>query len=119
MRWPNRQCLPCSPARAAPSSILRPKQPGITLQEHRLTPPPRPLPSPSSNSLAADLTGSGVRVNSILPSIIDTEANRQAMPKADFSKWPKPEDIAEVVLFLASDLARVIHGATIPVFGNA
>ncbi len=71
------------------------------------------------DSLAADLTGSGVRVNSILPSIIDTEANRQAMPKADFSKWPKPEDIAEVVLFLASDLARVIHGATIPVFGNA
>jgi NAD(P)-dependent dehydrogenase (short-subunit alcohol dehydrogenase family) len=41
------------------------------------------------------------------------------MPKADFSKWPKPEDIAEVVLFLASDEARVIHGASIPVFGNA
>ncbi len=70
------------------------------------------------DSLAADLTGSGVRVNSILPSIIDTEANRQAMPKADFSKWPKPEEIAEVVLFLASDAARVIHGAAIPVFGN-
>jgi NAD(P)-dependent dehydrogenase (short-subunit alcohol dehydrogenase family) len=71
------------------------------------------------DSLAADLIGSGVRVNSILPSIIDTEANRKAMPTADFSKWPKPEDIAEVVLFLASDRARVIHGASIPVFGNA
>jgi NAD(P)-dependent dehydrogenase (short-subunit alcohol dehydrogenase family) len=71
------------------------------------------------DSLAADLVGSGVRVNSILPSIIDTEANRKAMPRADFSKWPKPDAIAQVVLFLASDEARVIHGASIPVFGNA
>jgi NAD(P)-dependent dehydrogenase (short-subunit alcohol dehydrogenase family) len=71
------------------------------------------------DSLAADLRGSGVRVNSILPSIIDTAANRQAMPNADFSTWPKPEEIARVVLFLLSDEARVIHGASIPVFGNA
>jgi NAD(P)-dependent dehydrogenase (short-subunit alcohol dehydrogenase family) len=71
------------------------------------------------DSLAADLMGTGVRVNSILPSIIDTAVNRAAMPGADFSKWPKPEDIAKVVLFLASDDARVIHGASIPVFGNA
>jgi NAD(P)-dependent dehydrogenase (short-subunit alcohol dehydrogenase family) len=70
------------------------------------------------DSLAADLIGTGVRANSVLPSIIDTEANRRAMPNADFSKWPKAEDIAEVVLFLASDRARVIHGAAIPVFGN-
>jgi NAD(P)-dependent dehydrogenase (short-subunit alcohol dehydrogenase family) len=70
------------------------------------------------DSLAADLIGTGVRANSILPSIIDTEANRKAMPNADFSKWPKAEDIAQVVLFLASDRARVIHGAAIPVFGN-
>jgi NAD(P)-dependent dehydrogenase (short-subunit alcohol dehydrogenase family) len=70
------------------------------------------------DSLSADLMGTGVRVNSVLPSIIDTEANRRAMPKADFSKWPKPEDIAQVVLFLASDAARVIHGASIPVFGG-
>jgi len=70
------------------------------------------------DSLAADLLGTGVRANSILPSIIDTEANRIAMPDADFSKWPKAQDIAEVVLFLASDRARVIHGAAIPVFGN-
>jgi NAD(P)-dependent dehydrogenase (short-subunit alcohol dehydrogenase family) len=70
------------------------------------------------DSLAADLLGSGVRVNSILPSIIDTAANRAAMPGADFAKWPKAEDIARIVLFLVSDDARVIHGASIPVFGN-
>ena len=70
------------------------------------------------DSLAADLAGTGVRVNSILPSIIDTAANRAAMPGADFARWPRPEEIAKVVLFLASDEARVIHGAAIPVFGN-
>lgn len=67
------------------------------------------------DSLAADLEDTGVRVNSVLPSIIDTEANRKAMPTADFSKWPKPEDIAKVILFLCSDDASVIHGASIPV----
>jgi NAD(P)-dependent dehydrogenase (short-subunit alcohol dehydrogenase family) len=71
------------------------------------------------DSLAADLRGSGVRVNTILPSIIDTEANRKAMPKADFTKWPKPEDIARVILFLCSDDAKVIHGAAIPVYGDS
>jgi NAD(P)-dependent dehydrogenase (short-subunit alcohol dehydrogenase family) len=63
--------------------------------------------------------GSGVRVYSILPSIIDTEANRKAMPKADFSKWPKPEQIARVILFLCSEDASVIHGAAIPVYGDS
>ncbi|HSE02494.1 MAG TPA: SDR family NAD(P)-dependent oxidoreductase [Burkholderiales bacterium] len=71
------------------------------------------------DSLAAELKGTGVRVNSILPSIIDTEPNRRAMPKADFAKWPKPEDIARVILFLCSDDAKVIHGAAIPVYGNS
>jgi NAD(P)-dependent dehydrogenase (short-subunit alcohol dehydrogenase family) len=71
------------------------------------------------DSLAADLKGSGVRANTILPSIIDTEANRKAMPTADFSKWPKPEDIARVILFLCSKDAKVIHGAAIPVFGDS
>jgi NAD(P)-dependent dehydrogenase (short-subunit alcohol dehydrogenase family) len=71
------------------------------------------------DSLAADVKGSGVRVNTILPSIIDTEANRKAMPKADFSKWPKPQDIARVILFLCTDEARVIHGAAIPVYGDS
>ena len=64
--------------------------------------------------LAADLTGTGVRANSILPSIIDTEANRKAMPGADYATWPKPEDIARVILFLCSDDARVVHGAANP-----
>lgn len=68
--------------------------------------------------LAADLKGTGVRVNSVLPSIIDTEANRRAMPGADFTMWPKPEEIAEVVLFLASDEARLVHGASVPVYGS-
>lgn len=71
------------------------------------------------DSLAADLKGSRVRVNSILPSIIDTPANRKAIPGADFSKWPKPEEIARVILFLCSDDARLIHGAAIPVYGDS
>jgi NAD(P)-dependent dehydrogenase (short-subunit alcohol dehydrogenase family) len=70
------------------------------------------------DSLAADLKGSGVRANSVLPSIIDTPANRAAMPKADFTKWPKAEEIAEVALFLCSDDAKLIHGASVPVYGN-
>lgn len=70
------------------------------------------------DSLAADLKGTGVRVNSILPSIIDTEANRRAMPQADFTKWPKAEEIARVILFLCGNDASVIHGASIPVYGN-
>ena len=71
------------------------------------------------DSLSADLKGTGVRVNSILPSIIDTKANRAAMPDADFSKWPKPEEIARVILFLCSDDATVVHGAALPVYGNS
>lgn len=70
------------------------------------------------DSLAEDVRGTGVRVNTVLPSIIDTEPNRKAMPKADFAKWPKPEEIARVILFLCSDDARVIHGAAIPVYGE-
>jgi len=70
------------------------------------------------DSLAAELKGTGVRVNSILPSIIDTEANRKAMPKADFAKWPKPEEIARVILFLCSDDSKLLHGATVPVYGD-
>lgn len=70
------------------------------------------------DSLAADCAGTGVRVNSVLPSIIDTPANRQAMADSDFAAWPKPGDIAYVVLFLSSDLAKTIHGAAVPVYGN-
>ena len=68
-------------------------------------------------SLALDAAGSGVRVNSVLPSIIDTPANRRDMPKADFSRWPKPEAIAAVILFLCSSDAALINGAAIPVYG--
>jgi NAD(P)-dependent dehydrogenase (short-subunit alcohol dehydrogenase family) len=69
--------------------------------------------------LAADLKGTGVRANSILPSIIDTPVNRKVMPKADFGKWPKPEEIARVILFLCSDEAKLIQGANVPVYGDS
>ncbi len=70
------------------------------------------------DSLAAEVKPHNINVNSVLPSIIDTAANRKAMPGADFSKWPKPEEIARVILFLCSEEARVIHGAAIPVYGK-
>lgn len=70
------------------------------------------------DSLAAEVKGTGLRVNSILPSIIDTEPNRRAMPGADYAKWPKPEEIARVILFLCSDDGRVVHGAAVPVYGE-
>jgi len=69
--------------------------------------------------LAADLKGTGVRANSILPSIIDTAANRKAMPKADFAKWPKPEEIARVILFLCTEAANLVQGAAVPVYGDS
>jgi NAD(P)-dependent dehydrogenase (short-subunit alcohol dehydrogenase family) len=70
------------------------------------------------DSLAADAKPYNINVNSVLPSIIDTAANRKAMPDADYSKWPKPQEIARVILFLCSEDARVIHGAAIPVYGK-
>jgi NAD(P)-dependent dehydrogenase (short-subunit alcohol dehydrogenase family) len=71
------------------------------------------------DSLAADVKAFNINVNSVIPSIIDTAANRKAMPGADFSKWPKPDEIARVILFLCSDEARVIHGAAVPVYGKS
>jgi NAD(P)-dependent dehydrogenase (short-subunit alcohol dehydrogenase family) len=64
--------------------------------------------------LALELAGSGVTINAILPTTIDTPANRMNMPKADQSVWVKPEAIAEALLFLASDAASGISGAMIP-----
>jgi len=60
----------------------------------------------------------GVRVNCIMPSIIDTPANRAAIPDADYDRWPKPEELAAVLSFLVSDDAALISGAAIPVYGR-
>jgi NAD(P)-dependent dehydrogenase (short-subunit alcohol dehydrogenase family) len=68
-------------------------------------------------SLSDEVKGNNINVNCIMPSIIDTDANRKDMPSADFSKWVKPSEIARVMLFLASDDSRPIHGAAIPVYG--
>ena len=68
-----------------------------------------------SESMSAELKRSGINVNCVLPSTIDSPQNRRAMPDADYSRWVKPEAMADVVLFLASDAARAVHGAAIPV----
>lgn len=68
---------------------------------------------------AEELRDLGITVNAILPSIVDTPANRASMPNADFSTWPKAEEIARILLFLASDDAKLISGASIPVYGRA
>jgi NAD(P)-dependent dehydrogenase (short-subunit alcohol dehydrogenase family) len=70
------------------------------------------------DSLAEEVKPYSISVNSVVPSIFDTPANRQAMPKADYANWPKPEEIADVILFLCSPHARLIHGAAIPVYGR-
>jgi len=69
--------------------------------------------------LAEETRQHGVNVNAVAPSIIDTPANRKANPEADYSTWVQPESIAGVIHFLASDAARDIHGAIVPVYGNA
>ena len=67
--------------------------------------------------LAEENKEEGINVNCILPSIIDTPANRKDMPDADFSRWVSPEAIADVILFLVSRESRAVHGASIPVYG--
>lgn len=71
-----------------------------------------------TESLAAELKDDGVRVNAVLPSIIDTPANRASMPDADFSRWVAPEALADAIAFLLSDDARAISGALLPVLGR-
>lgn len=70
-------------------------------------------------ALDADYRSQGLRANAILPSVIDTPANRAAEPEADHSKWVQPAEIAKVVRFLVSDDARVVTGGAIPVYGRA
>jgi NAD(P)-dependent dehydrogenase (short-subunit alcohol dehydrogenase family) len=71
-----------------------------------------------TESLAEELKPKGITVNAVLPSIIDTPANRASMPKADFSRWVAPRDLASVILFLASEAARAVTGALLPVTGR-
>lgn len=70
-----------------------------------------------TEAMSAELRDKGINVNCVLPSVIDTPQNRADMPGADPRRWVAPEALAEVVLFLASDAARAIHGAAIPVTG--
>jgi NAD(P)-dependent dehydrogenase (short-subunit alcohol dehydrogenase family) len=71
-----------------------------------------------TESLAEELKDRGITVNAVLPSVIDTPRNRADMPEADFTRWVKPEEIARVVAFLASDEARAVTGASISVPGR-
>lgn len=71
-----------------------------------------------TETLSDELKGSGINVNCVLPSTIDTPDNRASMPKARFNRWVAPEAIADVILFLASDAARAVTGAAIPVYGK-
>jgi NAD(P)-dependent dehydrogenase (short-subunit alcohol dehydrogenase family) len=68
---------------------------------------------------AAEVRDDSITVNCVMPSIIDTPSNRASMPKADFDKWPKASQIAEVITFLISDAAELVSGAAIPVYGRA
>lgn len=72
-----------------------------------------------TETIADEVRNYEINVNAILPSTIDTPANRKSMPDADFSKWVKPEEIARVIAFLASDDSKPMSGAGIPVYGKA
>ena len=70
-------------------------------------------------ALDADYRDEGIRCNAVLPSVIDTPANRASMPDADWSKWVTPEEIARVIRFLVSDESKPVSGAGVPVYGRA
>lgn len=72
-----------------------------------------------TTALAAELAKEGILVNAVAPSIMDTPANRQAMPDADFSPWPKVAEVAATILFLASPENTVTRGAVVPVYGRS
>jgi len=69
--------------------------------------------------MAAELKHSGINVNCVLPGTIDTPQNRAAMPNADYQRWVSPDAIADVIVLLASEAARAITGAAIPVYGRS
>lgn len=70
-------------------------------------------------ALAEEVAGEGIWVNAVVPSIMDTEANRKAMPKADHAKWPKVADVAATIAFLASPQNAVTRAALVPVYGKS
>ena len=72
-----------------------------------------------TETMAAELRDSGINVNCILPGTIDTPQNRRDMPDSDHSRWVPPQALADVILFLASDLARAVQGAAVPVYGRS
>lgn len=72
-----------------------------------------------TETMAAELKNEGINVNCVLPGTIDTPENRQSMPKADHSRWVPPEAIADVILFLASDVAWAVNGAAVPAYGRS
>ena len=72
-----------------------------------------------TQTLSEEVKHNGITVNCVLPSILDTAANRAAFPKADYDRWVKPADLARVLAFLASDGSTSITGAAIPVYGRA
>jgi NAD(P)-dependent dehydrogenase (short-subunit alcohol dehydrogenase family) len=72
-----------------------------------------------TQTLAAELAGDNILVNAVLPSIIDTPANRASMPRADHASWPKPAELAETIAFLASPQNALTSGTLVPVYGRA
>ncbi len=70
-------------------------------------------------ALAEEVAKEGILINAVAPSIMDTAANRAAMPKADFRAWPKVEEVATTILFLASSHNKVTRGAVVPVYGKS
>ena len=72
-----------------------------------------------TSALAEEVSKDGILVNAVAPSIMDTAANRRAMPKADYTLWPKVEEVTATILFLASPENRVTRGAVVPVYGKS
>jgi len=72
-----------------------------------------------AKSVATELLETNTTCNALLPSVINTDATRAALPYADYVNWPKPEEIADIINFLASKESKVINGASIPVWGTA